>query len=141
VTAHPTRGEIAGRGLFGGATGGAAIGGTLLFLGSIGSVGLWAAFLATPLGAVVGCVLGSIVGSIGGAFLATASRHVVGHDWCARRLAFTTSAAPFLLGLGIARAGFWWWLAGALISGLAGAVLAPWVVRGGSLDRRPAGPR
>jgi hypothetical protein len=102
VTAHPTRGEIAGRGLFGGATGGAAI---------------------------------------GGAFLATASRHVVGHDWCARRLAFTTSAAPFLLGLGIARAGFWWWLAGALISGLAGAVLAPWVVRGGSLDRRPAGPR
>jgi hypothetical protein len=141
VTAPPTRGEIAGRGLFGGAVGGAAIGGAVLFLGSIGPVGLWAAFLATPLGAVAGCILGSVVGSIGGAFLASASRHVVGHDWCARRLAFTTSAAPFLLGLGIARAGIWWWLAAALISGLAGAILAPWVVGGGSLDWRPIGPR
>ena len=77
----------------------------VLFLGSLWAVGPLAAFLAALLGAAFGAVLGLVVGTISGACLACAQGHVLGHDWCARRLAFTTSAAPFLVCFGLLPAG------------------------------------
>jgi hypothetical protein len=129
-TATPNGGSVVGRGVAGGAAGGAVIGGLVLFLGSVWSVGLGPALLATPIGAIVGCPIGLVVGGVSGAFLNGAGHRVVGHDGCARRLAFTTSAAPFLLFIALIPDLVWVWLCTALVSGIAGAVLAPWVVRG-----------
>jgi hypothetical protein len=118
------------RGSAGGAAGGAVISSVLLFLVSLWSVGPVAAFLAALLAAGFGAVLGALVGTLSGACLACARRQVLGNDWCARRLAFTTSAAPFLLPALQAPRELLWWLTAAGVSGLSGALLAPWVVRG-----------
>ena len=113
------RGEMICRGGAGGLGGGAMIGASLFFYGSVWSIGPAPALLAALLGAVGGAVVGLVVGLVSGFFLLGAEAHVVAHDGCARRLAFTTSAAPFLLLLLPAHELAWVLLVAAAVSGIA----------------------
>jgi hypothetical protein len=110
------------RGGFGGLAGGALIGALVLLPWGL---------LAALVGLIPGAVIGLVVGLESGFFLLLVEDRVVDHDWCARRLAFTTSAAPFLLLAVLTWPEIAWpLLFAAGVSGVAGAVLAPWVVNG-----------
>jgi hypothetical protein len=79
---------------------------------------------------IVGGVIGAVVGLLSGVALALARERLLGRDAAARRLAFATSAGPFL-GLAVcwgdARTAL---LVLAVVSGAAGAALAPLCVNG-----------